>query len=54
MMIIEDLFFYASGIGKQNPELDKDIELDTVNTNTLGFTRMINAAFHYLVEQGGG
>ncbi|EPT34347.1 SDR family NAD(P)-dependent oxidoreductase [Phocaeicola abscessus] len=49
-----DLFFYASGIGKRNPELDKDIELDTVNTNALGFTRMVNAAFHYLVEQGGG
>ena len=40
-----DLFFYASGIGKRNPELDKDIELDTVNTNALGFTRMVNAAF---------
>ena len=28
-----DLFFYASGIGKQNSELKEDIELATVQTN---------------------
>ena len=49
-----DLFFYAAGIGKQNRDLQEDIELSTVRTNALGFTRMIGAAYHYFAEQGGG
>lgn len=49
-----DLYFHASGIGKQNPELDSDIEVATVNTNVVGFTRMIDAAFHYMASCGGG
>ena len=31
-----DLFFYASGIGKQNRELKEDIELATIETNGVG------------------
>ena len=49
-----DLFFYASGIGKQNRELVPDIELDTVNTNGMGFTRMIGEAYRYFAEKGKG
>lgn len=49
-----DLLFYASGIGKQNMELEPDIELNTVTTNGLGFTRMIGAAFRYMAAHGGG
>lgn len=49
-----DLFFYSSGIGKQNRTLTPEIELDTVNTNGLGFTRMIGEAYRYFAEQGGG
>lgn len=49
-----DLFFYASGIGKQNRELTPDIELNTVNTNGMGFTRMIGEAYRYFAEHGGG
>ena len=49
-----DLFFYASGIGKQNRELKKDIELATVQTNGLGFTRMIGEAYRYFAEMGQG
>ena len=49
-----DLLFYASGIGKQNLELEPDIELGTVTTNGLGFTRMIGAAYRYLAAHGGG
>ena len=37
-----DLYFHASGIGKQNRELHEDIELQTVRTNGLGFTRLIS------------
>ncbi len=49
-----DLFFYASGIGKQNRELKAEIELATLQTNGLGFTRMIGAAFRYFADHGGG
>ena len=49
-----DLFFYASGIGKQNRELTPEIELDTVNTNGMGFTRMIGEAYRYFAEKGEG
>ena len=49
-----DLFFYASGIGKQNRDLKEDIELATVTTNGLGFTRMIGEAYRYFAERGEG
>ena len=49
-----DLFFYASGIGKQNWELKEDIELATVETNGMGFTRMIGEAYRYFASHGGG
>lgn len=49
-----DLFFYASGIGKQNRELKEDIELATLQTNGVGFTRMIGEAYRYFAAQGSG
>lgn len=49
-----DLYFHASGIGKQNRELKEDIELRTVETNGMGFARMIGEAYRYFAEQGGG
>ena len=49
-----DLFFYASGIGKQNRELKAEIELATLETNGLGFTRMIGEAYRYFAERGRG
>ena len=49
-----DLFFYASGIGKQNRDLQPDIEIATMQTNALGFTRMIGEAYRYFAEQGAG
>ena len=49
-----DLYFHASGIGHQNPSLDEDIELRTTNTNAMGFTRMVGAAFRYMAEHSGG
>ena len=49
-----DLYFHASGIGKQNPNVDAEIELRTVSTNGMGFTRMIDAAFGYMAKHGGG
>ena len=49
-----DLYFHASGIGKQNRTLEADIELRTVDTNAVGFTRMIGTAFRYFAQQGKG
>ena len=49
-----DLYFHVSGIGKQNRTLTPDIELNTVNTNGMGFTRMIGEAYRYFAEQGAG
>ena len=43
----QSLWEEGSGIGKQNRTLDADIELRTVETNALGFTRMIGAAYRY-------
>ena len=49
-----DLLFYAPGVGHQNPDLDPEIELSTVETNALGFTRIIGAAYRYMAGHGGG
>ena len=42
-----DVYVHMSGIGKQNLELESDIELSTVDTNGLGFTRLVGTAFRY-------
>ena len=49
-----DLYFHASGIGKQNRTLEEDIELRTVETNAVGFTRMIGTAYRYFAKRGEG
>ena len=47
-----DLFFYASGIGRQNRQLQEDIEIATMQTNAVGFTRMIGEAYRYFADTG--
>ena len=49
-----DLYFHASGIGHQNRALDESIELQTVTTNGLGFTRMVGTAYRYMADHDGG
>jgi short-subunit dehydrogenase len=49
-----DLYFHASGIGKQNPDLSLGIEMRTVETNVVGFTRLIDTVFNYMASHGGG
>ena len=46
-----DLYFHSTGIGSQNPQLDPEIELATVQTNADGFVRMTNAAYAYFRQQ---
>lgn len=42
-----DYLLYAAGCGWQNPMLDDSSDRQTVLTNVLGFTRIINAAYRY-------
>lgn len=49
-----DLFILSSGIGSQNMKLKAGIEIDTAQTNVVGFIRMVTTAFHYFEEQGKG
>lgn len=49
-----DLFLLSSGIGFQNTALNPETELNTTRTNVEGFTRMVDAAFHYFKRHGGG
>ncbi|MDY3267780.1 MAG: SDR family NAD(P)-dependent oxidoreductase [Phocaeicola sp.] len=49
-----DLYFHSSGIGHQNYSLQKEIEINTVATNGVGFTRMVGAAYRYFKEHNNG
>ena len=44
----------SSGIGRQNRGLEEQIELQTVTTNGLGFTRMVGTAYRYMAAHRGG
>ena len=46
-----DLILHSSGIGYQNTALDMERELAIVETNALGMTRIVGAAFNYLAER---
>lgn len=45
-----NLYFHSSGIGWENCELNTERELLTVQTNAMGFTRMVTAAFNYMAQ----
>ncbi len=49
-----DTIILVAGVGSQNKSMQADIELQTTQTNVVGFTRMICAAFNYFKANGGG
>lgn len=49
-----DTYLHVSGVGAQNQKLSPEIEISTAETNCVGFTRMITAAYNYFVSVGGG
>ncbi len=49
-----ELYFHISGVGSQNKELRGDIEVKTVETNALGWTRMIGVAYRHFAKRGCG
>lgn len=42
-----DTLLLASGVGSQNPTLSVDTELNTIATNVMGFTNIVDTAFNY-------
>jgi len=49
-----DLLIYNSGIGEVSESLDLAIDINTVKTNVLGFTEIVNFAFNYFAKEGKG
>ena len=49
-----DIYFHSSGIGWQNNSLDIEKEMKTVETNGLGFVRMVDTAFNWFAQQNQG
>lgn len=49
-----DVYFHAAGVGDHNETLMPDIEMKTVDTNAVGFTRMVGEAYRYFAEKGEG
>lgn len=49
-----DLYFHSSGIGWQNNLLDEEKEIRTVETNGVGFVRMVDAAFNWFSVRAAG
>lgn len=47
-----DVYFHVAGIGYENDGLDIKREVATVETNVVGFTRMIATAYRYFRETG--
>lgn len=49
-----DLFIVSAGIGTVSKTLEWQIDKTTINTNVLGFTEMVNWAYNYFQNHGGG
>lgn len=49
-----EVLLNCAGIGFNNPTLDPAREIATTQTNVVGFTRIMTAAFDYFRRQGGG
>lgn len=46
-----DLFFYASGLGGQNPQLEESLELRIVKTNCEGMVRVVDHFLNYVKQE---
>jgi len=49
-----DIYLHAAGVGWRNNELDEEKELTTMQTNVMGFTRMVGAVYRFMAQHGGG
>ena len=49
-----DVVVISAGIGYVNPELNLELEMETISTNVMGFTAMTNIAIKHFIKQGFG
>lgn len=49
-----DCYFHVAGVGYANDTLEEVTEEATLETNVVGFTRMVDAAFRYFRDRNGG
>lgn len=49
-----DVYLHVAGIGVENPRLDPEIDCRVVETNAVGFTRMIDAARQWFLSENDG
>lgn len=47
-----DIYFHVAGVGFDNPGLDPEVEVQTIETNLAGFVRCISCAYDYFREKG--
>lgn len=47
-----DYYVHVAGIGYENPELYPEREVEILNTNVCGFSRMISAAYKWFRDHG--
>ena len=48
-----DTYFHVSGVFRNNPELNLEEEMVTLQTNAVGFARMTSTAYKYFRDNGG-
>ena len=46
-----DIYLHVAGIGWQNPSLEPEKEIKTMETNATGFTRMVGEAYRYFAHR---
>lgn len=49
-----DIYLNSSGMGRSNPDLDLEIELNTISTNALAFVKVMNFVYKYFKVRGVG
>lgn len=48
-----DTYFHVAGVFRDNPQLDLEPEMITLQTNAVGFARMTSTAYKYFRDMGG-
>lgn len=49
-----DIYIHAAGVGYENPDLNTDFEVKTIQTNTVGFARLISSVYRYYRDHKNG
>lgn len=49
-----EIYFHVAGIGYDNPDFTPEREVEILETNSVGFARMVSAAYGWFRERGEG